>query len=230
MQTEDFLAIGATLTPQDHTNNMERMKKTVFIASLIFVIFHSESIYSQHIKIVDSININEKYKRVSASDTIKIVTYEDNCVGCIENKITLFYKNGELNVVFEDSLTTSLQIVGEVAPTDSIKLFSLIKKTNNHENLKDADYTLISNLISEGVLAFVQKPLKEKTSVYSVDFSSLIVEIEKMENLVKESTLDETKEVKSKQLLFDITNQDAISYFSNIDAKEYILKVVLSGW
>lgn len=205
------------------------MKKIVYIASLIFVIFHIESIYCQSIKVVDSININEKYKSVSELDTIKIVTYENNCVGCIENKITLFYKNDELNIVYEDSFITSLQIVDEVTSTDSIKLFSLFKKTNNWEDLKDDDYTLISNLISEGLLAFVQKPLKETTSVYDIEFSFLIVEIEKMENLVKESTLDKTKEVNRKQLLFDITNQDAISYFSNIEAKEYLLKVVLSG-
>lgn len=141
-----------------HTSNMDRIQKTLFIASLFFIIFHSKPIYSHTFKVVNPINIKERYKGISELDTIKIVTYEYNCVGCIENKITLFYKNGELNVVFEDSFKTNLQIFGEVALTDSIKLLSLINKTNNPVKLEDNDYTLISNLISEGKLAFVQMP------------------------------------------------------------------------
>ncbi|HTO15167.1 MAG TPA: hypothetical protein VLZ83_05325 [Edaphocola sp.] len=208
------------------------MKNVVFIASLIFIIFHTESTYSQHIKVRDSINIYEKYKSVSKSDTIKIITYEKNCVGCMDNRIILFYVNNELNVVFEDSFTTRLQIVDKIASSDSLKLLSLIKKIKDKPNLKrinKKDFNYIKRFMSEGSLAFIQEPLKEKYSVYNVDFGLLIAELERMENMVKKSTLDETKEIKNKQLLFDITNQNAIGYFSNIEAKEYILKVVLSG-
>src|SRR5690554_1873542 len=111
------------------------MKNVILITSLIFIIFHKKSINSQYIKVEDPISVHEKYKCISKLDTIKIITYEKNCVGCVDNRIIMFYENDELNIVFEDSFTTLLQIVDNVASTDSLKLLSLIKKIKDKPKL-----------------------------------------------------------------------------------------------
>ncbi len=177
------------------------------------------------------IDIEQKYRFFSKSDTLKLVLIEENCISCTETQITMYYLNNDLHVILEDSFKSGLEIIDELNSDDSIKLKSLIEKTRNPDNLIEKDINIILSFLSEGKLQFFRKPMVINTYIYKVDFTHYKMKLKDMESFLYESDWNQQfQKERTYYFMFQVSNHENMFYFSTFDPKEYIFKELLKNY